>query len=77
MKVLKSMLAATALLSMAGAPALAATAKSAPVERAVAKKKNSNEAVGSTGIIIGVIAAAAVIGGIIIIADDNNSPTSP
>ncbi len=71
MKLFKASLAALALTAMVGAPVLAQTAA-----RVSSTSTESDEAEGSTGIIIGVVAAAAVIGGIIIIADDDE-PNSP
>ncbi len=68
----RNLLAATAALSLAASPALAASSN---VDRVAAPVQGESELQGS-GIILALLAAAAVIAGIIIIADDNNDPIS-
>lgn len=68
----RNVLAATAALSLAAAPAVAEVsfARTAPVE-------GESEAGGGPGILLGIFAAAAIIGGIIIAADGgDDTPVS-
>lgn len=75
---LAKFLTAVAAVSMASSAIAAPAARlSVSQARVATLTSESNEAEGSTGIIIGVLAAAAVIGGIIIIADSDDSPSSP
>lgn len=67
----RTMVAATAALSLAATPAIA----EATLDRAAAPVEGESE-VGGSGLIIAILAAAAIIGGIIIIADDDD-PVSP
>jgi hypothetical protein len=73
----RSLLAATAALSLVASPALART--SANVERISAPvAQEESDVEGGSGILIAILAAAAVIAGIIIVADGSeDAPTSP
>jgi hypothetical protein len=73
----RSLLAATAALSLVASPALART--SANVERISAPvAQEESDVGGGSGILIAILAAAAVIAGIIIVADGSeDAPTSP
>ncbi|GAA4051800.1 hypothetical protein [Parerythrobacter jejuensis] len=68
----RNVLAATAALSLAAAPAVA----EASFARTAAPVEGESEA-GGSGIVIGILAAAALIGGIIIAAGgSDNDPVS-
>jgi hypothetical protein len=73
----RSLLAATAALSLVASPALART--SANVERISAPvAQEESDVEGGSGILIAILAAAAVIAGIIIASDGSeDAPTSP
>ena len=72
----RNVLAATAALTLAAAPAVA----EASYERVAAQVEGESELSGGSGVIIGILAAAAIIAGIIIAVDSNDDddlPTSP
>ena len=64
---LRTLAAATAVVSLAASPAIAETA----FQRSAAPVEGESE-LGGSGILLAVLAAAAVIGGIIIAVDDDD-----
>ena len=69
----RNILAATAALTLAAAPAIAQS----QIDRASAPVAGESEAIGS-GVILGVLALAAIIAGIVVAADSSEEfPASP
>ena len=69
---IRTVVAATAALSLAATPAIAEAA----FDRSIAPIEGESELEGGSGVLIAVLAAAAVIGGIIILADGDDDPVS-
>lgn len=71
----RTLLAATAAISLAASPALAQTSVTA--ERVAAPVQGESELEGGSGIIIAILAAAAIIAGIVIAVDgSDDTPVS-
>ncbi|MFC7500391.1 hypothetical protein ACFQRC_14305 [Enterovirga sp. GCM10030262] len=73
--VFKGLIAATAAVALAAAPAVAAanTANLAPATESV----SGSQQMGSTGWFIAALALLAVIGGIVAATGDSDTPVSP
>jgi hypothetical protein len=90
MNLRKSVIAASAVLSLVVIPTIAQAAPTqtsaaaklsvrdaSAVRQGVRVRKANKQDGGSTGVIIAVLAAAAVVGGIVVAANGSNAPKSP